>query len=107
MREIEEITVRAFYNRKSMKRYNSIVVVYRKTNIVEYYLHKNRIAKLEVGGKLTLSSCGWRTATTKSRLNAILDHTKYRIYQENYVWYLYDRETEKSVIFDDNMELTI
>lgn len=42
------------------------------------------------GWRLELNDCGWRTVTTKSRLNALLDAFApgYGIRQENFVWYL-------------------
>ena len=37
-----------------------------------------------------LSSCGYETVTTKSRLNAILDEVKYgcRVFQKNFDWFV-------------------
>ena len=55
-------------------------------------LHGNLIAKIEdvYKGVVTLYTQGWRTSTTKSRLNAILSHflPEYGIYQQNRVWYV-------------------
>ena len=55
------------------------------------YLHNNRIAFVEsVGGDITLSSCGWDTPTTKSRLNAILDTFLhgFHVWQRDFTWYI-------------------
>ena len=60
------------------------------------YLHNNRIAFVEgVGGDITLSSCGWETPTTKSRLNAILDTFLHgaSIFQKDFQWYFDDLQT--------------
>ena len=60
------------------------------------YLHNNRIAFVEsVGGDITLSSCGWDTPTTKSRLNAILDTFLHgaSIFQKDFQWYFDDLQT--------------
>src|SRR5690625_3474921 len=58
-------------------------------------LHGNPIATYPPfadahGWRLELSDCGWRTVTTKSRLNALLAALApgYGIRQENHVWYL-------------------
>ena len=43
-----------------------------------------------------LSSCGWQTVTTKSRLNAILDEVKWgcKVFQKNFDWFVsYNNQT--------------
>ena len=54
------------------------------------YLHGNRIAFVSQFGDITLSSCGWDTPTTKSRLNAILDTFLhgFHVWQRNFTWYI-------------------
>ena len=54
------------------------------------YLHNNRIAYVTQFGDITLSSCGWDTPTTKSRLNAILDTFLHgvHVWQKNFTWYI-------------------
>ena len=41
-------------------------------------------------GDITLSSCGWDTVTTKSRLNAVLDTFLhgFHVWQRNFTWYI-------------------
>lgn len=60
---------------------------------VEVYLHDNQIAFLNKYGKLFITDAGWQTVTTKSRLNAIINHfcdgTKTGVMQSDYEWYLY------------------
>ena len=52
-------------------------------------LHGNKIAQLD-GSTLYLSSAGYETATTKSRLNAILSVLipGASIYQKSFKWYI-------------------
>jgi hypothetical protein len=65
-------------------------------------LQGNLIARIFPGDRMILSSCGWRRATTKSRLNAILHHYNLNgIYQEKFVWYIGD------TVFEDNTEIPI
>ena len=54
------------------------------------YLHGNRIAFVHANGDITLSSCGWDTVTTKSRLNAVLDTFLhgFHVWQRNFTWYI-------------------
>ena len=47
-------------------------------------LHGNAIAKRE-NGKLSITSAGWETSTTKERLNGIPGVS---IYQKDWQWYL-------------------
>ena len=57
-------------------------------------LHGNLIAQISNFGDIKLSSCGWQTVTTKSRLNAILDTflSGIGVYQKDFIWYIDDRE---------------
>ena len=61
------------------------------TNCSSIYLHGHQIATVDHNLKaVKLSSCGYETVTTKSRLNAILDEVKYgcRVFQKNFDWFV-------------------
>lgn len=69
---------------------------------IQVKLHGHTIARIFPGDKMILSSCGWETKTTKSRLNSILHHYNLGgIFQKDYVWYCDKGE------FEDNMEFAI
>jgi hypothetical protein len=69
---------------------------------IQVKLHGHKIARIFPGNKMILSSCGWETKTTKSRLNSILHHYNLGgIFQKDYVWYCDNGE------FEDNMEFAI
>lgn len=53
------------------------------------YLHGNKIAWLDVNGQLWISHCGYRTNTTKERLNGL---PSVDIRQRNFTWYLNGEE---------------
>ena len=73
MRKIENDMIAAIRSRNSYKCDNT-VVEQGEHGYAEVRLHGNRIARLNYNnGVLELSDCGYRTATTKSRLNALLD----------------------------------
>ena len=61
----------------------------------------NRIAEITPHGDITLSSCGWETVTTKSRLNAVLDvfFTGFGIWQNDFTWYI-GQGGDKDEFFD-------
>ena len=67
------------------------------TNCSEVRLHGHSIATFDHNLKaVKISSCGWTTNTTKSRLNAILDEVKYgcKVFQKNWNWFVsYNNQT--------------
>ena len=76
---------------------------YNKT--IEVRLHNNLIASIN-NNQITISSCGWNTSTTKSRLNALLrEFANTSIYQKNRVWYVENPwfSITGPVEFKDNM----
>lgn len=69
-------------------------------------LHSTDIIKW-VGDRIILSSGGWRTHTTKSRLNSWVNRfntTNYTIYQKNGTWFI-DSGDKKAIEFFDGIEL--
>ena len=67
------------------------------SNCSSIYLHGHQIATVDHNLKaVKLSSCGYTTNTTKSRLNAILDEVKYgcRVFQKQWDWFVsYNNQT--------------
>lgn len=53
--------------------------------------HQTVIAKRDSNGKITLDSGGWKTATTKMRMNQALRvwGTEYYVCQIKHVWYVH------------------
>ncbi len=70
MRKVSKVTAQAFKSAMPIKVGNSMVRVVDGGDAL-YYLHGNRIASM-FEGKLNLTDCGWRTPTTKERLNSIM-----------------------------------
>jgi hypothetical protein len=110
MRKIEQQMINAINKEKDWSNNNTSVRVihegilftpsYNKT--IEVRLHNNIIASIHNNGRMTISSCGWNTSTTKSRLNALLhEFANTGIYQKNYTWYLGNEE------FYDNMTVPV
>jgi len=104
MRIIEKQMNAAISKCKSWKCANTEVSV-ENDGVSVVYLHGHRIA--EIGDDfVTLYDAGYQTATTKSRLNAILSAhgAGERIYQRDFVWYISTSEGEKE--FEDGMILS-
>lgn len=78
MRKVTEEIVNAFLKGKTKRISNSY------TDGDRLYLHGNCIAKKHING-LLISNAGWRSRTTRERLNAIPGVS---IQQKNFEWYL-------------------
>ena len=82
---------RAIANRTDWSSSNTRVEFNDSTNCSSVFLHGHRIATFDHNLKaVKLSSCGWQTVTTKSRLNAILDEVKWgaKVAQVNWKWFV-------------------
>ena len=93
MRKIETQMQNALRNRVNWSKANTSVSIDNEGNQF-VTLHGNLIAQISTFGDIKLSSCGWQTVTTKSRLNAILDVFLYNcsIVQRQFEWYIDGRE---------------
>lgn len=92
MRQITQESINAFENLKPFKKSNTEVKILGTTKGVptwaELYLFDNRIAELHktpIRRVLRITNAGWKSNTTKERLNG-LDGVK--IKQSKGVWYL-------------------
>ena len=106
MRKIEQQMNTAISNKVDWSSSNTRVEYNNNTNCSSIYLHGHQIATFDHNLKaVKLSSCGWQTVTTKSRLNAILDEVKYgcKVFQKNFDWFVSYNEDTKD--FFDGMIL--
>ena len=98
MRNIERQMNFAISNKGNWAGSNTSVSYNESTNCSSVYLHGHQIATFDHNLKaVKLSSCGYTTNTTKSRLNAILDEVKYgcRVFQKNWEWFVsYNNQTQ-------------
>ena len=66
-------------------------------------LHKTDVVTYLPDGSIVLDSGGWRTVTTKDRMNRYLPRGIF-VRQENNVWYVHNRNNDqKPVVFEDGM----
>ena len=82
---------RAIANRTDWSSSNTRVEFNDSTNCSSVFLHGHNIATFDHNLKaVKVSSCGWQTVTTKSRLNAILSEVKYgcSVFQKQWNWYV-------------------
>ena len=81
MRKITREIVAAFMMRETKRIGNSY------TDGTTLYLHDNAIAKFDKDGRLWITNAGWKSNTTKERLNGLPGVS---IHQRNYTWHLND-----------------
>ena len=106
MRKIERQMNFAISNKADWSGSNTSVSYNESTNCSSIYLHGHQIATFDHNLKaVKLSSCGYETVTTKSRLNAILQEVKYgcSVFQKNFNWFVSYRDQTAS--FWDGMIL--
>ena len=81
----------AISNKGNWSLSNTSVEYNENTNCSNVFLHGHNIATLDHSTKaLKMSSCGWESVTTKSRLNAILQEVRYgaSVFQKQFEWFL-------------------
>ena len=107
MRKIEQQMNFAISNKGNWKNSNTEVEFNESTNCSNVFLHGHNIATFDHATQsLKISSCGWETVTTKSRLNAILNEVfgfGAGIFQKQFEWFL--SFGGKTVDFFDGMIL--
>ena len=91
MRKIEKMMNMAITHKTDWSSSNTRVEYNNSTNCSSIYLHGHQIATFDHNLKaVKLSSCGYETVTTKSRLNAILEEVKYgcKVFQKQFNWFV-------------------
>ena len=92
MRKIEKQMNFALSNKGNWGNGNTSVFFYPSENVSEVRLHGNLIAWYDhTKQSLGISSCGYETNTTKSRLNALIQEFGFKgsnIFQKNFNWYV-------------------
>ena len=91
MRKIERQMNFAISNKGDWSSSNTRVEFNDSTNCSSVFLHGHNIATVDHStNAVKVSSCGWQTVTTKSRLNAILSEVKYgcSVFQKQWNWYV-------------------
>ena len=106
MRQIERQMNFAISNKGNWSKDNTRVEFNEFTKCSNVFLHGHNIATYDhETAALKISSCGWETVTTKSRLNAILQEVKpgCSVFQKNWDWFVSFRDEVKE--FWDGMIL--
>lgn len=80
--------------------------VWENGDVIQVCLHRTVVAEIYQGpdGFVRLYSGGWRTVTTKQRMNAVLDAIEgcgWRIVQHRYDWFAVHRAVGRVPFLDD------
>ena len=106
MRKLERQMNFAVSNKGNWSGSNTQVTYNENTNCSSVHLHGHLIATFDHNLKaVKISSCGYQTNTTKSRLNALLEEVKFgcKVFQKNWDWFVnYNNQT---TLFRDGMIL--
>jgi len=106
MRKIEKQMNFALSNKGNWSKSNTQVEYNESTNCSTVKLHGHNIATYDhATAAIKISSCGWESVTTKSRLNAILQEVKpgCGVFQKQFEWFVSFRDDVKE--FWDGMIL--
>tara|TARA_Y200000002_G_scaffold150205_1_gene124184 strand:- start:28 stop:375 length:348 start_codon:yes stop_codon:yes gene_type:complete len=106
MRKLEKQMNFAISNKGNWAGSNTTVTYNESTNCSQVLLHGHQICTFDHNTQaVKLSSCGYETVTTKSRLNAILEEVKYgaKVFQKNWNWFV--SFNNQTVDFVDGMIL--
>jgi len=90
MRKIEQQMIKAIEQNLNWQSGNTAVVFDDSTRVSKVYLHGNKIAEIS-DDAVQIFDGGYRSATTKSRLNAILREYAIEgecVYQKNFQWFV-------------------
>ena len=99
MRKITEESINAFMNSRKFSKQNMSVEVLPNVTILK--LHGNAIAYRynDPARTLSITNCGWRSNTTKERLNGL---EGVNICQKDWQWYLNGKEWNGELVDVNN-----
>ena len=92
----------ALKTRQTKKLLNHTYAVRRDLGKIAVRLHNTDVLTFHPNGDVQINSGGWRTVTTKSRLNRYLP-SPLRVSAKKFVWYLFDGK--KEIEFEDGLVL--
>lgn len=99
LRKIESQMNAAIQSNKNWKSGNTEVVT--NDNVSTVYLHGNKIALVD-DTSLTIFDGGWRSTTTKSRLNALINEFcngfTDGVFQKDFLWFIRDNNEVKDFV---------
>jgi hypothetical protein len=97
MKKITQESVENFSSNVNFHKSNTKILT--DGNITSMYLFDNKIA-YRIGKNLIIDNCGWKSNTTKERLNGLLENYKLpKIQQKKGKWFIDNEEFENTKQF--------
>lgn len=91
-------------NQQRRKYANNTYLERRGDDDIALLYHTTDVVTFKPNGDVVLNSGGWRTSTTKERINLALPNGYY-LSQDKGVWYIVNRRNAESVVFADRITL--
>ena len=82
---------------------NNTTATIREDNTVAIRLHTTNVVVIGNDGTVTLNSGGWKTATTKQRMNQYLNN--HTVFQKRGEWFVWNRVDDTTEEFFDGIKL--
>lgn len=98
-RKITTEAIKAFFEDSTFSKDNTTVT--KENEWLVLRLHGTAIARRR-GGLLEITHGGWKTQTTRERLNAVCQKVGGSVWQEKHVWYCQTKELEVRRMDDDD-----
>jgi hypothetical protein len=77
---------------------NTFRIVYDNGDVA-IRLHQTNVVTYHANGTTSISSGGWQTTTTKSRLNTYIPNNHY-VYQRDFQWFVGKRNQDNEVVYE-------
>ena len=90
--------------RTTKKLLNHTYAVRRENGRIAVRLHNTDVVTFDPNGDVMIDTGGWKTVTTKSRMNQYLPHPL-RVYARDFNWYVSCGDKASEVEFEDGMVL--
>ena len=89
----------------SKKIANNTLEIHYKNGNKTIRLHSTNIITFLANSNIELNSGGWKSHTTKSRINEFLPFGNLKLYQSNHLWYLGNYNPKEDILFYDGIIL--
>lgn len=92
-------------NRDSRKLENNTYLIRIDDKTIGVRLHNTHVVKFHKDGRIILNTGGWRTVTTKDRING---YAPVSVFQRKYEWYVaFGHDWHNAVEFEDGMDVSV
>lgn len=87
-----------------MVRSKRATTVKKVDNTYQIIYHSTPVVTFHPDDSITINSGGWRSATTKNRINEAIGKIAV-VWQNKFEWYLFDRTTNTKSDFEDGIRI--